>query len=119
MKRTYKLYLNDILEAIERIEQYTRGLSFKDFSTNSMRIDAVVRNFEIIGEAAKQIPIEIKEKQDQIPWKEMAGTRDKLTHDYSGINNEILWQTAKKRLPILKPLIENLIEKADKPSIPS
>jgi len=114
MKRTYKLYLNDILEAIERIENYTKGLSFEDFSKNSMVVDAVVRNFEIIGEAAKQIPTEIKKKQDQIPWKEMAGMRDKLTHDYSGVNMEILWQTTKKRLPTLKTLIENLLRNVEK-----
>ena len=113
MKRTQKLYLNDILEAIEKIEKYTKGLNFEDFSKNTMITDAVVRNFEIIGEAAKQIPPEIKKKQDQIPWKEMAGMRDKLSHDYSGVNIEILWKTAKKRVPTLKHLIAELLRTAD------
>lgn len=62
MKKTYRVYLNDILQAIERIEEYMRGLNYEDFSKNSMMLDAVVRNFEIIGEAAKQIPPEIKQK---------------------------------------------------------
>ena len=114
MKRTYKLYLNDILQAIERIEKYTTGLNFDDFSKNNMIVDAVVRNFEIIGEAAKHIPPEIKEQQSQIQWKEMAGMRDKLSHNYSGIDIEIVWKTAKKRLPELKRTIKELLRTAEK-----
>lgn len=114
MKRTYKLYLNDILKATEKIEKYTTGLNFKDFSKNSMIVDAVVRNFEIIGEAAKQIPPEIKEQQGQIQWKEMAGMRDKLSHNYSGVDIEIVWRTAKKRLPELKQIIKELLKTADR-----
>ena len=113
MKRTYKLYLNDILQAIERIETYTTGLNFEDFSKNSLIVDAVVRNFEIIGEAAKKIPPEIKEQQGQIQWKEMAGMRDKLSHNYSGVDMEIVWRTAKKRLPDLKRTIKELLKTAD------
>ena len=114
MRRTYKLYLNDILEAIERIEKYTEGLNFEDFSENTLIVDAVVRNFEIIGEAAKQVPVEIKKKQDQIPWKEMAGMRDKLSHNYSGVDIEIVWRTAKKRLPELKQIVKELLKTVDK-----
>lgn len=113
MKRTYKLYLNDILQAIERIETYTKGLNFEDFSKNSMIVDAVVRNFEIIGEAAKQIPPEIRAQQGQIQWKEMAGMRDKLSHNYSGIDIEIVWKTAKKRLPELKCIIMELLKTSE------
>jgi len=79
-----------------------------------MIVDAVVRNFEIIGEAAKQIPAEIKTKQDQIPWKEMAGMRDKLSHNYSGVDTEIVWRTTKKRLPELKRIIKELLKTVDK-----
>ena len=114
MRRTYKLYLNDILEAIERIEKYTEGLNFEDFSENTLIVDAVVRNFEIIGEAAKQVPVEIKKKQDQNPWKEMAGMRDKLSHNYSGVDIEIVWRTAKKRLPELKQIVKELLKTVDK-----
>lgn len=114
MKRSYKLYLNDILQAIGRIEKYTTGLNFEDFSKNDMIVDAVVRNFEIIGEAAKQIPPEIKEQQGHIQWKEMAGMRDKLSHNYSGIDIEIVWKTAKKRLPKLKRSIKGLLKTAEK-----
>ena len=109
MKRIIALYLNDILEAVERIEKYTDGLTFENFSKNPLVVDAVIRNFEIIGEAAKNIPAGVKENQPQIQWKEMAGMRDKLSHEYFGVNMEILWRTAKNRLPVLKPQIKELI----------
>ena len=114
MKRTYRLYLNDILEAIERIEKYVKGRTFEEFSKNTLVIDAVVRNFEIIGEATKQIPAEVKTEHPLIKWKEMAGMRDKLAHEYFGVNIEILWKTAKNRLPVLKPLIKELLAKTKK-----
>lgn len=110
MKRTYKLYLNDILEAIERIENYLKGLTFEEFSKNKLVIDAVVRNFEIIGEATKHIPEDVKKEHGQIQWRKMAGMRDKLAHEYFGVNIEILWKTAKNRLPTLEPLIGELLK---------
>lgn len=76
MKRDVRLYLDDILDAVEKIERYVEGLSFDDFSVDSKTVDAIVRNFEIIGEATKRIPEETKRKYPQIPWKMMAGTRD-------------------------------------------
>jgi uncharacterized protein with HEPN domain len=109
VKRTHRLYLNDILEATERIETYVKNLTFEEFSENTLIIDAVVRNFEIISEATKQIPPEIKKQYPLVKWKEMAGMRDKLAHEYFGINLEILWKTAKNRLPALKPIIEELL----------
>jgi uncharacterized protein with HEPN domain len=113
VRRTYRLYLNDILEAIERIEKHAEGLTLEDFSKNTMILDAVVRNLEIIGEAAKQIPEEIKKKQDKIPWKEIAGMRDKLSHNYFGVDIEIVWKTVEKRLPELKQTIKDLLKTAD------
>lgn len=104
------LYLRDILEAIERIESYVKGRSFEQFAKNSLVIDAVVRNFEIIGEAAKRIPLEIKQETPLIKWKEMAGMRDKLAHEYFGVDIEILWKTSINRLPALKPRIEELLK---------
>ncbi len=109
MKRTHRLYLNDILEATERIEKYVKDLTFEEFSENTLIIDAVVRNFEIIGEATKQIPLEIKKQYPLVKWKEMAGMSDKLAHEYFGINIEVLWKTTKNRLPTLKPIIEKLL----------
>lgn len=110
MRRTYKLYLCDILEAIERIERYIDKLDFEGFSKETMIVDAVVRNFEIIGEAAKQIPEDTKKKYDGIPWKEITGMRDKLSHGYFGVDIEIVWKTAEKRLPELKQVIKTLLE---------
>jgi uncharacterized protein with HEPN domain len=109
LKRTYTLYLRDILEAIERIESYVEGKTFEQFAKNTLVIDAVVRNFEIIGEATKHIPAGVKEENPRIQWKDMAGMRDKLAHEYFGVDLEILWRTSTNRLPALKPLIEELL----------
>lgn len=109
MKRTCQLYLRDILEAIERIESYVEGKTFEQFTKDTLVVDAVVRNFEIIGEATKHIPIDVKEENPLIKWKDMAGMRDKLAHEYFGVDIEILWRTSKNRLPALKPLIEELL----------
>lgn len=106
-KRDYKLYLKDILDAIAKIEDYIKDLSFEEFSKNSLVVDAVVRNFEIIGEASKNISEEIKSQYPDIPWKEMAGMRNKIIHEYFGIDLEIVWKTAKNRLPQLKPLLKS------------
>ena len=81
-KRDYILFFEDILNAIEKIERYTRKLSFKKFCENSMAVDAVIRNFEIIGEATKNVPKRIKEKYPDVEWKEATGFRNVLTHDY-------------------------------------
>jgi uncharacterized protein with HEPN domain len=113
LRRTYRLYLNDILEAIERIENYVEGRTFEEFSKNTLVIDAGVRNFEIIGEATKHIPAEVKTEHPLIKWKEMAGMRDKLAHEYFGVNIEILWKTARNRLPALKPLVKELLTNSE------
>ncbi|RKY41585.1 MAG: DUF86 domain-containing protein [Candidatus Omnitrophota bacterium] len=78
--KDYRLYLKDILSAMEAIEKFTQGMNFKDFRENDMVYSAVIRKFEIIGEAAKNLPEEIKQKYPEIPWKSMAGMRDRLIH---------------------------------------
>ena len=114
MKRDSRLYLDDIADAIEKIENYVEGLSFEQFSEDSKTVDAIVRNFEIIGEATKRIPLETKDKYPQIPWKMMAGTRDKLIHEYFGVNLQVLWMAVKEDLPPVKGSIKSLLEKMDK-----
>ncbi len=113
MKRDYRLYLDDMLEAIDKIEKYTRDLSFGQFRQDDKTIDAVIMNFAVIGEAAKQIPAKIRKDHPEIPWKEMAGMRDKLVHEYFGIRHDVVWETIMVRLPQLKSLIKELLEGFD------
>ena len=113
MKRDTRLYIDDILYAIKNIEKYLKGLSFEDFSKDSKTVDAVVRNFEIIGEAAKQIPIQTKQKYLKIPWRMMAGMRDKLIHAYFGVDNTVIWKAAKEDVLPLRPMFEELLQNLD------
>jgi uncharacterized protein with HEPN domain len=109
-KREDKLYLRDILDSIEKIEKYINNLSYKEFSKNLMVIDAVVRNLEIIGEATKNLSKEVKSLHSKIPWKEMAGMRNKVIHEYFGVNLKIIWKTIKERLPELKRNILKILK---------
>jgi len=88
--RTYKMFVEDIFESINKIEKYIEGLSYEKFNENEMIIDAVVRNFEIIGEAASKIPKEICGKDNDIPWKEMKGLRNMVSHEYFGVDKSII-----------------------------
>ena len=109
MTRDTKLYFEDIFKAIEEVEEFMGTLSFDDFSKDTKVIRAVTMDFIVIGEAAKHVPSETRKKYPQIPWSKVVGMRNILTHDYPNINVEIIWKTTKKRLPILKPVIEELL----------
>lgn len=109
-KRDAKLYLSDIVESVSKIEKYTNSFSYKKFSKDKMLIDAVIRNLTIIGEAAKNIPKEIKSKNSDIVWREIIGLRNKVTHEYFGVDEEILWQTIKEDLPYLKTKILKILK---------
>lgn len=107
--RNYELYLKDILNAFEAIEKFVEGMDFEGFKKDDKTSSAVIRKFEIIGEAAKHIPDEIRQKYSQIPWKEMAGMRDRLIHFYFGIDYNLVWETIKERLPRLIPLLKKAV----------
>ena len=110
-KRGDKLYLKDISDSIRKIEKYTQNLNYNKFSNNLLIIDAVVRNLEIIGEASKNLSKEIKILYPEIPWQEMAGMRNKVIHEYFGVNLKIVWKTIKKRIPEVKPKIKEVFRK--------
>ncbi len=108
--RDPKLYLRDILEAMLSIEKFVEGIDFEDFKKDDMKSSAVIRKFEIIGEAVKNVPENIKKKYRSVPWKDMAGMRDRLIHFYFGIKYELVWETIKKDIPELKPLIKKILK---------
>jgi uncharacterized protein with HEPN domain len=101
------IYIDHILKSITNIIEYTKGFNIEDFSTNTLVQDAVIRNFEIIGEA-KKVSNVYKKVNAEVPWKEMAGMRDKLIHDYIGVDIDVIWKTIKQDLPTLKESLENL-----------
>jgi uncharacterized protein with HEPN domain len=107
--REYKLYLVDIISAMESIESFVEGLSFEEFQRDDKTASAVIRKFEIIGEASRNIPEEIKKKHPEVSWKEMAGMRDRLIHAYFGVDYNLVWITIKNRLPIAKQMIRNVL----------
>lgn len=107
--RNYLLYINDIFEAIETIEQFVGSMTFEEFTHDDKTVSAIIRKFEVMGEASKNIPDEIREKYPDIPWKEMAGMRDKLIHFYFGIKHDLVWQTIKDILPALKLKIADIL----------
>ena len=109
-KRDNTDYINDILNSINEIEAFTKGMDYNDFFKDMKTRHAVVRCLEILGEAAKNVTQELKDKNPEIPWKKMAGTRDILAHEYFGVDIKKVWEVRQKELPVLKPLIENLLK---------
>jgi uncharacterized protein with HEPN domain len=110
-KRDIQLLLEDILESIIKIEQYTKNLTFDEYKENGLVFDATVRNFEIIGEAAANIPEDIKTALPEIPWKQIRGLRNRIIHEYFGVDISIIWYIIENELPSLKFELEKAIKK--------
>lgn len=109
MSRDYKVYLEDILEAIGKIRSYTAGMSADSFAADNKTLDAVLRNLEVIGEAVKRIPDAICAQHEEVEWKKIAGLRDILIHQYFGIDAEIIWDVVQNKLPELERQIRDAV----------
>jgi uncharacterized protein with HEPN domain len=107
-QRNAGMYFDDILTAIGRIIEYTQGYGFIDFKHDYRTVDAVIRNFEVIGEAVKNIPLEIKEQNPGVPWNEMYALRNRVSHAYFGIDYEIIWDIITNHLPDNRRQIEKI-----------
>lgn len=112
-ERGINLYLWDILEAIKKIEDFTAGMSPESFKQDVKTIDAVVRNIEVIGEAAKKIPNELRVQHPTVPWKQIVGARDKVVHEYFGVDLDIIWKTVIEDLSVFKQQTEDLLKEFD------
>lgn len=108
--RDWKLRIEDILEAIDRIENYTEGFHFEQWQQDQKTIDAVIRNFEILGEAATHVPLEVQNHFPNVPWAKMKGIRNLLIHEYFGVDAEVLWKTIQEDLPGLKKGLVKLFD---------
>lgn len=104
------IFIKHILESIEAIAEFSRNISKGELSLNRLRQSAIVREIEIIGEAAKNISLNVKDKHKEIPWKEIIGTRDKMIHHYFGVDLNIVWDIIKKDLPDLKKKMQEILK---------
>ncbi len=110
MKRTHRDYILDILLSIQEIEEFVGDMNFEEFVRDRKTVNAVIRSLEVMGEAVKKIPSEIRDKYPEIPWRYIAGTRDKLIHEYHGVDLEIVWEVIEKEIPPLKPKFEKILK---------
>ena len=114
MKRNDKLFIKDIISAMKSIEKFVEGLSLDEVREDDKTSSAVIRKFEIIGEATRHVPDNLKEKYPDIPWKRMAGMRDRLIHAYFGVDYSLVWEAIKIDIPKLKPRLEEVLAGLEK-----
>ncbi len=110
MSRNIALYIKDILQNMQEAVEFIQGMSYEQFIDDKRTLNAVVRSIEVIGEAARNVPDEIRARYAEIPWKEMVGMRDKLIHFYFGVDKEVVWVVVKDRIPAILPLIEKTLK---------
>lgn len=101
MLKNDRAYTDHIINCIKKIRKFVKGIDKKGFAKNELIQDAIIRNFEVIGEASKKISSDFKKVYNEIPWKEISGMRDKLIHDYLGVDIEVIWKTIERDLPVL------------------
>jgi uncharacterized protein with HEPN domain len=114
MKRDHQLFIKDIISAMKSIEEFVEGLSLDEVEEDDKTSSAVIRKFEIIGEATRHVPDNLKEKYPDIPWKRMAGMRDRLIHAYFGVDYRLVWEAIKIDIPELKPRLQEVLERLEK-----
>jgi len=112
-KRSHRIFVEDILESMDKIERYIKGLSYEEFLDDEMVVDAVIRNLEIIGEASGNIHEDVRGKYPEIPWKRMVGLRNIAIHEYFGVDLSIIWEIITKNLPETKPMIAEMLKGFD------
>ena len=108
-RRDWAFRIRDIIEAINRIRQYTTGMTQESFTVDEKTVDAVIRNLIIVGEAAKHVPEDVVSAHPEIPWSDMAGMRDVVAHEYFGVDLDIVWETVTKDLLPLVPELERML----------
>lgn len=109
--RSHTLYIADLVAALEKIEEFTADMTYDEFLRDDRTQSAVIRKFEIIGEAAKNIPLPVRQEYPAIPRREMAGMRDKLIHAYFGVDTLLVWRTVVKRVPELRRTLCRILER--------
>ena len=110
MKRVYDDYLRDMLENAEKALSFVKGMDYEGFRQDDKAMYAVIRAFEIIGEASRQIPEDVRTANTEVPWREIAGMRNKLTHEYFGVNTGVVWRTVQEDLPVIIRALRKLLK---------
>ena len=111
--REWRLRIEDIIEAAEAILDFAEGLDYEGFARDKKTVDASIRNFEVIGEAARHVPLEIRSRYDDVPWTEMSAMRNILSHEYFGIDLSIIWKSIRSDLPLILPSLRKMLSDAN------
>ena len=112
MKKDDSLYLRHILDAIQDIESYVQGIvTLEAFSADGMRLNAVVRQLEVVGEAAAHLSMELRATHADVPWEKMIGMRNRLIHEYFGVDEEVIWKVSQEELQPLRIAVERILQK--------